>query len=53
MNNPFDHLPCDTALRLMSRADAGSVTLTADPATVDVDGIADIEVVRAVAGPRG
>ena len=52
LNNPFDRLSRDVALRLVTRADAGSVTLSADPGAVAVDDIASLEVLRTVAEPR-
>ena len=52
LSNPFDRLSRDIALPLMTRADAGSVTLSADPGAVDVDAIADLEVLRTVTEPQ-
>ncbi len=46
MRNPFDRLSRAVALRLMTRIEAGTVTLDADPASVDVDSLADLEVLR-------
>ena len=44
LRNPFDSVSRSDALQLMTSADAGTITLSADPATVDVDVIADVQV---------
>jgi hypothetical protein len=44
MSNPFDSLSRTDALRLMTRSDAGTMTLTADPADVAVESPSDIQV---------
>ncbi len=42
--NPFDQISVQDALRLMTRADAGTVTLSADPLAADTGGLSEIGV---------
>ncbi len=44
MRNPFDSVSRSDALRLMTRSDAGTMTLSANPAEVDVDSLPDVKV---------
>jgi hypothetical protein len=44
MSNPFDSVSQSDAVRLMTRSDAGTMTLSADPASVAVDSIPDVQV---------
>ncbi|MGA7989557.1 MAG: amidohydrolase family protein [Candidatus Dormiibacterota bacterium] len=44
MSNPFDSLSRTDALRLMTRSDAGTMTLSVDPADVAVGSPSDIQV---------
>jgi predicted amidohydrolase YtcJ len=48
MSNPFDSVSRTDALRLMTRSDAGTMTLSADPAEVGLDAITAIQVLATI-----